>query len=69
MGHKWIQKVTEGIHARGTEGAFRREARRRGLTTNRFMEEVLARPQKYSKLERQRANLANTFRKMRKRNT
>jgi len=63
---KFIQKVTADMKRRGTKGAFKREANKRGLTTNRFMLDILAQPQKYSKLERKRANLANTFKKIRK---
>jgi hypothetical protein len=62
----WIQKVNRGMEKRGTKGAFRRQAQRRGLTTNRFMENILKDPQRYSKLERQRAHLAKTFSKMRR---
>jgi hypothetical protein len=65
MGHNWIQKVKVGMEKRGTVGVFREQAERRGLTTNRFMKDILEEPKKYSKLERQRATLANTFRKMR----
>lgn len=63
---KFIQKVTADMKRRGTKGAFKREANKRGLTTNRFMLDILAQPQKYSKLERKRATLANTFKKIRK---
>ena len=63
---KFIQKVTADMKRRGTKGAFKREANKRNLTTNRFMLDILAQPQKYSKLERKRATLANTFKKIRK---
>ena len=63
---KFIQKVTADMKRRGTKGAFKREANKRGLTTNRFIIDILAQPQKYSKLERKRATLANTFKKIRK---
>ena len=63
---KFIQKVTADMKRRGTKGAFKRQATARGLSTNRFMLDILAQPQKYSKLERKRATLANTFKKIRK---
>ena len=63
---RFIQKVTADMKRRGTKGAFKREANKRNLTTNRFMLDILAQPQKYSKLERKRATLANTFKKIRK---
>ena len=62
---RFIQKVTADMKRKGTRGAFKRQATARGLTTNRFMLDILAQPQNYSKLERKRANLAKTFKKIR----
>jgi hypothetical protein len=68
MVHNWIQKVDKRMEKKGTKGIFKRQAQRRGMTTNRFIDVILKEPKKFSKLERKRANLANTFRKMRKKN-
>jgi hypothetical protein len=61
----WIQKVNRSMEKKGTKGIFKRQAQRRGMTTNRFIDVILKEPKKFSKLERQRATLANTFRKLR----
>ena len=62
---RFIQKINADMKKKGTKGAFKRAAEKRGLTTNRFMLEILAQPEKYSKLERKRAILAKTFKKIR----
>jgi len=66
MTRNWIQKVNRSMEKKGTKGAFRRQARRHGMSTNRFLDTILKEPKKYSKLERQRARLARTFRKIRR---
>tara|TARA_R110000822_G_scaffold58401_1_gene146124 strand:- start:324 stop:533 length:210 start_codon:yes stop_codon:yes gene_type:complete len=62
---RFIQKINADMKKKGTKGAFKRAAEKRGLTTNRFMLEILAQPEKYSKLERKRAILVKTFKKIR----
>ena len=62
---RFIQKINADMKKKGTKGAFKRAAEIRGLTTNRFMLEILAQPEKYSKLERKRAILVKTFKKIR----
>jgi hypothetical protein len=59
MAEKWMQKVSEGIKERGTEGSFTRAAKRAGKSVAEYAQEKKGAGGKLGK----RARLALAFRK------
>jgi hypothetical protein len=58
---KWIQKMDM------KEGAFTAKAKKRGITSAQFQENVLANPDKYDEKTVKQANLRKTLVKVQKR--
>jgi len=52
---KWIQSTVKEMEKKGTVGLFTKKAKRRGMTTQEFMREVLRNPKKYTLKTRREA--------------
>jgi hypothetical protein len=63
MAEKWMQKVSEGIKKRGTEGAFTRQAKAAGKSVAEYAQEKKHAPGKTGR----RARLALAFRSAKRR--
>lgn len=53
---KWIAEATEGAH-----GQFAAKAKKRGMSTKAFAQQVLRNPGKYDAKTRKQAGLAHTL--------
>ena len=61
MANHWKQKAAEDIEERGTEGSFRRIARRMGMSTKAAASRIMANKDRYSPAVVKKANLARNF--------
>lgn len=57
---RWMQSVNKEIQKEGTEGVFRKEAQRHGMSTEEYARKVLNDPESTT-LKKRRANLALNF--------
>lgn len=58
MANKWIQKATQKMKAKGTTGAFSKQAKNAGMTTKQFANKVLSNKDDYSSNTVKRAQFA-----------
>lgn len=65
---RWMQKASDRMQRKGTEGAFSRKAKAAGMSTAAYARKVLAAPKgRYSAETRKQANFAlNAIRASRK---
>lgn len=61
-----LSRIAAGIKARGTQGAFRRQAEEAGESTMDYAHQVMHDPDRHTEKTERRAHLAQVFAKYRR---